>query len=155
MKTEYQWSDAWILLATVYSARGQPAVLPEVIAAADYIQHAIVTYEEMEGALARLTAGGLIVDISGKLAPSQETINFYNTLGTARRPVLEEERDIERFLNASSWNPSVKPNEANRGVSYPSLSQERYNEAVQEYLSRFPKLTGVKRKKKRQPNQAL
>jgi hypothetical protein len=145
---QYQWSDAWILLATVYMGRKRPALLSDVIAVADYINHDIVTFEEMEGALARLTAGGFLVDRGGRLSPSRKTMAFYRSVTTPRRPVLTEMGDLQKLLGASDWNPSVGPKDGNRGVSYPSLTRERFDQAVQDYLSMSATVTGTKKKRK-------
>jgi hypothetical protein len=101
-------------------------LLTDVIAAADYINHAIVTFEEMEGALARLTAGGFIVDRGIRLSPSWKTMTFYRSVTTPRRSVLKEKEDLQKLLGTSDRNPSVLPKDANRGVSYPSLTRSRF-----------------------------
>ena len=148
MSPSYQWSDAWILLATVYMGKQRPALLTDVIAAADYINHAVVTFEEMEGALARLTAGGFIVDRGDRLSPSRKTMTFYRSVTTPRRPVLKEKEDLQKLLGASDWNPSVLPKDANRGVSYPSLTRGLFDQAVQECLSMSATVAGTKKKGK-------
>lgn len=53
--------DAWILLATLYAAGPRGASLSDIIAAADAIEHAIPTYEEVHGAMARLQAAGVVL----------------------------------------------------------------------------------------------
>ena len=59
----FRWSDAWLLLAVVWSTRGgqSSASLDEVIGAGDAIDHAIFNFEELDGGIARLGAGNLIV----------------------------------------------------------------------------------------------
>jgi hypothetical protein len=139
MKTEYQRSDAWILLAIVYAGKDNAATLSGVIAAADYIQHAVVTFQELEGALARLTAGLYIIDRNGNYAPSEKTLSFYRSVTKPRRPVLNEEDDMQNFIGAPPWSPSCKPQDANRGVAYPALTSQLYETAVEEYLTRMKK----------------
>jgi hypothetical protein len=53
---EFESSDAWILLAISFAGGDGAARLPEIIAAADYINHAIPTAGELDGALNRLPA---------------------------------------------------------------------------------------------------
>ena len=130
------WSDAWILLATLYAARKQPAPLAEVIGAADMIQHAIVTFEEMEGALGRLTANGYLIYSGGKLMPSDATLDFYRTITKPRRPMHDEERDLEKFIGATPWDRKTHPMSANIGVSFPELSRAQFDAAVNSYLGR-------------------
>ena len=130
------WSDAWILLATIYAAREQLAPLKDVIGAADGIQHAIVTFEEMEGALERLTAGGYLIYSDGKLMPTDTTLDFYRTTTNPRRPISNEEADMEKFIGATPWSAESHPKSANAGVSFPELSRAQFDAAVESYLGR-------------------
>jgi hypothetical protein len=52
------WSDAWIFVAVALS--GSPASLSALIHTADAINHAIPTAAEVNGALDRLQAWGLV-----------------------------------------------------------------------------------------------
>ncbi len=149
INTQYLWSDAWFLLAVIYAGKEQPAALSDIIAVADFINHAIITFEETEGALARLTAGGFIIDAGTKISPTEKTMSFYKSSTKRRHPVLNELEDIGKLLQISDMSSSFKPQDANRGVSYPSLTHEQYNEAVRNYDSRLSKLqTRVKKKRK-------
>ena len=130
------WSDAWILLATLYAAREQSAPLADVIGAADGIQHAIVTFEEMEGALGRLTADGYLVYSDGTLTPSDTTLDFYRAITKPRRRILDEEKDLEKFIGATPWSRESHPKLANAGVSFPELSRGQFDAAVKLYFGR-------------------
>ena len=141
------WSDAWLLLATIYAAREKPASLEYIIAAADFIQHAIVTFEEMEGALARLTANGFLHFSDGEFTPTEKTLTYYHSIAKPRRKVHVEEKDIERFLGAQTWGADQKPQDANVGVSFQALTRASFDAAVNSYLARHSNLTGVKKKK--------
>jgi hypothetical protein len=141
------WSDAWVLLATIYAARDKPAPLEDVIAAADFIQHAIVTFEEMEGALDRLISSGYLLYSEGNLSPSEKTLEFYRSITKPQRKVHDEEKDLERFIGSQAWEPEYHPQSANVGVSFPALTRPAFDAAVKSYLGRHPKLTGVKKRK--------
>ena len=130
------WSDAWILLATLYVARKQPAAMDEVIGAADYIQHAIVTFEEMEGALHRLTASGYLRYADGKLAPSTKTAEFYASITRPRRSANAEQKDLEKFIGAQGWSAG-DPRSANQGAEFPELTRSVFDAAVATYLGRM------------------
>ncbi len=54
----WERSDAWILLAVLMGT--EPCSLEQLIGAADYINHAIPTLEEIHGALNRGVAGKLV-----------------------------------------------------------------------------------------------
>ena len=147
MKNEMPCSDAWLLLATIYAAQEKPASLEDVIAAADYIQHDIVTFEEMEGALGRLSSGGYLLYSQGKLSPSEKTLAFYRSITRPRRKVHDEEKDLERFIGAAGWDRASCAQSAHVGVSFSALTRPAFEAAVESYLGRPPKITGVRKKK--------
>jgi hypothetical protein len=60
LNAEWQEADSWILLAAIYNRQFSPIDLSQIIAAADYINHAIPTLEEIHGAINRLQAARLI-----------------------------------------------------------------------------------------------
>jgi len=132
---KYIWSDALILLAVIYAGREKPAALSDVIAAADYIQHAIVSYEEMEGALARLTAGGYIINDGGVLTPSDKTITYFLSITKPRRSVQKDKEDIEKFLGVVPPYSELESQSIKQTPSYPSLTRDLFNKAVEDYLS--------------------
>ena len=72
----------------------QPASLSEIIAVPDYIQHAIVTFEEIEEALTRLSAGDFIGDSGCKFSPSSKTLTFYQSVTKSRRPVFKDVKQV-------------------------------------------------------------
>lgn len=128
---QYKSSDAWILLSVIYAGIEQAASLSRVIATADFINHAIVTFEEMEEALARLAVGDFIVYNDGKLSPSRRTMAFYVSITKSRRPVYKELEDIQRMLDVSCLIPSIR----SLVDQFPSLTREYFEESVKEYLS--------------------
>ncbi len=60
LRPEWHKEDAWILLALLYQRDREGSPLREILAGADFINHALPTWGEMHGALNRLLAGGLI-----------------------------------------------------------------------------------------------
>lgn len=125
-------SDAWILLAAVYSGRKDGADLRSLISAADYINHAVRSYEELSGGLARLRAAGLIVEKRGRYRPSETVLSAYARTTTPRRAVMKELDDMEIFLQSER-----------RGECHPLpkriLTREMYEKAIREYLQSFSK----------------
>ena len=56
------WTDAWFLAAAARrQKRGRGAALADILAEGDYMNHAIFTPDEIERAVRRLVAGGLLV----------------------------------------------------------------------------------------------
>ena len=60
LQADWKDEDAWILLATLYGRASGACELGQIVAVADFINHAIPTLGEMHGALNRLHAAGLI-----------------------------------------------------------------------------------------------
>ncbi|MBN9517235.1 type IV toxin-antitoxin system AbiEi family antitoxin domain-containing protein [bacterium] len=54
----FEWSDAWVLTAAVYA--GEPKTRAALVAAGDYVNHAILTKAELDGGLRRLVAAGYL-----------------------------------------------------------------------------------------------
>ena len=72
LRAEWEAADSWILLAILNSGGPDAGKLEHIIAAADFINHAIPTLEEMHGALNRLAAGGLIRARAGGYWPTDK-----------------------------------------------------------------------------------
>lgn len=124
-------SDAWVLLAIIDAARESPAALSDVIHAADWINVSILTFEEMEGALARLVAAGLVIESGEAFTPSARTLSFCRE---ARPLHYRDLPKVETFLRSSPWSPSLS-RDASKGPLYPPLTPERFDRAVQAYLA--------------------
>lgn len=54
MQAKAGHASAWILLSIAYAARSKPAPLADIIAAADFINHAIVTHGELSRSIRNL-----------------------------------------------------------------------------------------------------
>ncbi len=65
IRAQYRWTDGWLLAAIALASGNRPALLWEIIAAGDALNHAIFTDEEIESGLARLTQGGWITERNG------------------------------------------------------------------------------------------
>src|SRR4051794_4005751 len=98
IKTAYDVSDSWILLALVYGASEQPADLQQIIKVADGINHAIPTAEELDGALNRLLAAGFVVGVAAGFLATPLAANFVSRVSTPRKPVLDVWDDLNKLL---------------------------------------------------------
>ena len=118
-------SDAWVLLAIIYANRSGTATLDKVIGAGDAINFAIFLPNELEGGLARLTAGGYVTEHNGTFSPTDKALGY---AGSARRgrAMLKELKDVQRMLASRSAEP---PN----GVKYPGFSETAYEAAIEAY----------------------
>lgn len=84
---EYNWSDAWLLLAIIYAERYGEATPLRVIAAGDFIEHAIFNPDELESGLARLTSGGYIDEKAGVFSLTDKVMGAYEKT-TSRRELF-------------------------------------------------------------------
>lgn len=82
---EATWADAdaWILLAAVYTCRLESKDLDELLGAADYINHAIPTQEELHGALNRLISGRLLKTRRSQILVTDRAVALYEKAETA------------------------------------------------------------------------
>ena len=123
--TTFYNSDAWALLAIIYANRSGSATLDKIIAAGDAINVAIFLPNELEGGLARLTAGGYITEHEGAFASTDKAL-AYSGSSRDRRAMLKELSDVRRMLASRSTEPPD-------GVRYPGFSEAAYDEAIEKY----------------------
>ncbi|HNT74045.1 MAG TPA: hypothetical protein PKH77_03380 [Anaerolineae bacterium] len=124
-------SDAWILLAILYSRCEKGADLRAIIGAADYINHAILTYEELRDGLVRLRAAGYIREQDGFYHPTQMTLSAYERTTKPHRPVRREWDDLAQFLRTSGFNSHAL---ADSTADQVIITQTMYENAVQTYI---------------------
>ena len=133
----YQWSDAWVFLAVALAGNGDWAALDAVIAAGDGIEHAIFSWEELDGGLSRLCRGGL-VELGPKgyrlAAPG---LAVYQHVAATRRQLGNLLAAVEHQIGAAPWQRDDDPRAAARNPALPELvSEVAYVRAVQTYLGR-------------------
>ena len=134
-RIEYNWSDAWLLLAIIYAGSGG-ATLERIIAAGDGINHAVFNPDELEGGLARLTSGGYIKEKSGVFSATDKVMRAYAKTTTPRRAIHKELEEMEKFIGAASYR-SEQPHSNN--MRYAGFSAAAYAEAVKKYIEGFGK----------------
>jgi hypothetical protein len=98
----YLPSDAWLLLAILLASREKPASLDQIIAAGDFINHAIFNPDELERGLSRLSAGRLIKERQGKFTVTRKVSGYYERKITSRRTIFNQLKDMERLLNVTA-----------------------------------------------------
>jgi hypothetical protein len=119
---EWVFADAWILAAI--GGYGRPCSLTEVIAAADWINHAILLAPEVETALGKLTGGGLVRVLDGwtfELTDDGTELWSEGSGGDLLSRVVSLEDQLSAF----------EP-----GTTTLQLPHEAMGRAVQEYLGR-------------------
>jgi hypothetical protein len=99
---KFGYSDAWLLEAIKLSeTRDKGATLTDIIQAADYINHAIMTNSEFATGTRKLKNLGLIIEKDKKL----QTTDKFNEWWTkkygqkSRFSILKAMEEIEKYLN--------------------------------------------------------
>lgn len=132
-ETIYFASDAWLLLSIILSAGAGPASLEKIIAAGDYINHAIFTEGEMEGGLDRLSRGGYIEEVNGLFKPTSLTLEKYEEILGKKKQLLTQLELLRELIGAKPWGYAESDSQAEKRYQYPGFTREGFAEAVKAY----------------------
>jgi hypothetical protein len=119
---EWVFADAWVLAAI--GGYGRPCSLTELVAAADWINHAILLAAEIEAALGKLTGAGLVRVLEGwtlELTDEGSELWSDGSGGDLLGRVVSQQAGLSAF----------EP-----GTTTVRLPQGALDRAVQEYLGR-------------------
>ncbi|MFZ5880911.1 MAG: hypothetical protein ACOY0R_16205 [Chloroflexota bacterium] len=137
---QYLHSDAWVLLAIILSGKDRGADIADIISTADYINHAILCYEELDGALMRLTLGNYIFEENARFYPSRKITEQYGRNAAKGKLRIDTTlEDISKLIGAEAWSKSVDPYQANEFHSYGRVDRDAFSRTVQTYLNRYSK----------------
>lgn len=131
--SKHPWSDAWLLHAVIIAAPGGTAELARVIGAADFLNHAILTFDELRGGVERLARGGWITLEDGRLGATPRARQRYDTLQGKRREPVE----LWQVLLADAPGAVVEGAEPLGPCQADSLCAAEVDRAVQQYLRRM------------------
>jgi hypothetical protein len=132
----YLWSDAWLLQSIVLASGNGPATLSQVIAAADGVNHALPTDDELHGGLVRLTTGGFVEEIDEHFVPGALVPD--HVVAEIRASGWKQgRRCASEFLHAEEWTPERNVRDARNLVQYEGLTSERIQRADLEYRRRL------------------
>ncbi len=109
LDADWQSSDAWILLTTLYNRELDQFELRHIVATADAINHAIPTLEEMHGAINRLLAGRLL-KIKRDTFSVTDTANelFAKVESTCKKYVLDQLDGLRRMMDCPCCGVKLK-----------------------------------------------
>jgi hypothetical protein len=105
---DFVWSDAWILLAISYADQPQGAELPEIVATADGINHAIPSATELDGALNRLLAAGLIRRHKDAIAVTAAGSTAVKKASGRRKSLYGTSEDLGKLLACPCCGPRLR-----------------------------------------------
>ena len=129
--TAYTWADAWFLLAVSYvSPNGQAVELSTVIGSADYINHAILTHNEIATATSKLLRGGWITFENGKYAATEQMVDKFSELPA--KSAMSQLTIVESWLDAVAFDEAYDPNVPTCDP-FPGISQADVDQAVANY----------------------
>ena len=127
-------SDSWLLIAVIYASQdARAATLTDIIAAADYINHAIITRGELETGITRLVGAGYLKQTVDGLAPSDPVKSFWQTTGSKQRQALKAWDAVATFIGAPAWAPGPLP----ETTAERYVSSTDYEAAVEAYQQRM------------------
>ena len=136
MNKGYAWFEIWILVALLVAAkgRGTGVSLARLIATADYINHAIVTREELEVGLGRLIDIGYVSNSPKGFRATRRAVSMWNESAAKRRSVRDAWRDVEKAMGERPRSSSA-PRTAPEGI----VSESDYVSALKEYRREWSK----------------
>lgn len=131
----FLWSDAWLFQAIAIASHARPATLSEIIGAADAVNHALPTDEELHGALLRLTADQFVEEVGDQFRLTDRVPK------KIRAAIVEGgwrtgRAAASKFLDAESWNVRTNVKDPRNAVVYPGLTDVRIQQADREYRQR-------------------
>ena len=113
----------------------EPAPLTKVLGAADGLQHAILTREELNGAIGRLSKAGYLRYAMDRLELTSDGRDLVTRAGGNHRTSLKQQETLERLLDAAPWSATHDPAAAGAGEPE-AFSEEAYGEALRKYYAR-------------------
>jgi hypothetical protein len=133
----WHWNDAWIFVSAVIAERLERdralhaalpvtgASLADVLAAADFLHHAVPTRDELEGSVRRLAGAGLIriEDDLVEIAPAGEQLWRTRPFSGLSSAVMTLQAQLNRASAPGDWDWT--------------LDEPTYNSAVREYSIRL------------------
>ncbi|MBP6660194.1 MAG: hypothetical protein KA174_05900 [Chitinophagales bacterium] len=134
-------SDAIVLLSILYASEfGIKKVnIQNLIANFDYIEHAIVNYEELSGALCRLNENLYIIEVEKlKFLPTDIILDNFNKFKIQNRNINIRKtlEFIRELINAKEWDSNFDYIKANEKYYYKGLDNEKYQLACNNYIGK-------------------
>jgi hypothetical protein len=100
-------SDAWLLHAILIAAKSGEGALEDIVAAADMINHAMLTFDEIDGGLARLSRAGLVLCQGKKVRVAADASKIY--AGVAKLSIPKATETLRVRLGIPKGAAPFKP----------------------------------------------
>ena len=98
IKEPFQRTDAWVLLAIFYAHTAGLATRERIIAAGNFINHAIFNEDELEGGLSRLIGGGFVQAREAGYEPTAKARAGYSRAAMPHGKAYKDLEEIESLL---------------------------------------------------------
>lgn len=125
----YAYADPWLLHAVLAAAGDEAAGLADVIAMGDAINHAVFTYPEVDGGLARLTAGGWIMVEDKQIKPTDKARKLYERIAGRHHTMHKVTDALREQLGAPGWDKHYDPGQSDPRWSAGIFGQDEFNRA--------------------------
>ena len=129
MADRFLSSDAWIFISLNPTETG--ATLESILAAADWINHAIPTQAEIEGAVNRFMQADLLHMKADKFFLTERGLGLYRAIMDKKGAILKHWKKMEKLLNETDL-PVLAAEEFH-------LPSSQLEDAYQRYIKRFSK----------------
>jgi hypothetical protein len=111
-------------MAIFYGGGEQGTTLRNILAAGDYLNHAVLSYDELNHALGWLQATDCVEAHDGRYFPSASVLTAYQTIERKHRSATKQWGRLEEFLQAQ---PVIT-------ASTLAISLAEYTQALESYL---------------------
>jgi hypothetical protein len=146
----FEYSDAWLLEAVKFSENGDKgATLTDIVQAADYINHTIITNSEFAAGTRKLKSIGLLIEKDKRLQTTDKFKEWWTKKygEKSRISVLTALDEIEKYLNNNFGTIEESTTKIKTEITDANLDK-----ATKEYLklasTTIDKLTKKKKVKK-------
>jgi len=132
----FEWPDAWIF-ASLRGAGDDAGTIDfaKLVATADALNHAIVTAEEVRGALAKLYVAGLVEMADGRVTVTPLATTLHEKIAAMRGGVFSIVRNALRLLNSPGTRLPVVDTTADTAFvteAFMAPAYRRYRQSVRD-----------------------
>jgi len=136
---KFQYADPWLLLSILFACENGKSSLSDVICCGDFINHAIFSFEELQGGFSRLISSGYIFEENDQYYPTDKIAIPYSKFAKKVKSVYKRLDFIRLELKAPGWSEDYNPSKANMGCSYKGINQEILTKAYNVYIKKVKK----------------
>jgi hypothetical protein len=119
-------TDAWVMLSLLLGQVETGLTLRDLIATADYVNHAVLTYDELADSLQHLRQAGYVVKQADRYCATSVIRSYYTQVTRPRRSLDKDWQAVEHFLHTTAVTQTA---------SARRLSRAAYDKAVRAYLA--------------------